>query len=110
MILLSGISCLSIDSSACVDRVAPFPNAEIPGMAGSNDIIGQIVVLMPANCFLDNVLAWLYADERPQRFVGADTTPIDQGLQTADSSTWYDGRMIPALDYPARSAQGGTER
>ena len=65
-------------------------------MAGSNDKIAQIVVLMLASYFLDNVLAWLYAGERPQRFVGADTTPSDQGLQTVDSSTWYDGRMIPA--------------
>ncbi|MGH2687376.1 MAG: alkaline phosphatase family protein [Actinomycetota bacterium] len=60
------------------------------------DKIDHIVVLMLENRSLDNVLGWLYADEQPQRFVGGDTTPIYQGLQTGSYSNEYGGRVIPA--------------
>jgi len=65
-------------------------------MTSMLDKIDHVVVLMLENRSLDNVLGWLYTDEKPQRFVGADTTPIYQGLQTAEYSNWYEGRMIPA--------------
>lgn len=60
------------------------------------DKIDHVVVLMLENRSLDNVLGWLYADEQPQQFVGADTTPIYQGLQTGNYSNEYGGRVIPA--------------
>ena len=60
------------------------------------DKIDHVVVLMLENRSLDNVLGWLYADAKPQSFVGADTTPVYQGLQTGNYSNQYDGRVIPA--------------
>jgi phospholipase C len=60
------------------------------------DKIDHVVVLMLENRSLDTVLGWLYADEQPQRFVGADMTPIYQGLQTGNYSNEYGGRVIPA--------------
>ena len=60
------------------------------------DRIDHVVVLMLENRSLDNVLGWLYADEQPQQFCGADTTPVYQGLQTGNYSNTYDGRVIPA--------------
>lgn len=60
------------------------------------DKIDHVVVLMLENRSLDSVLGWLYADDQPKRFVGADTTPTYQGLQTGNYSNEYDGRVIPA--------------
>jgi phospholipase C len=57
--------------------------------------IDHMVVLMLENRSLDNVLGWLYAAEQPTRFVGADTTPVYQGLQTGNYSNTYGGRVIP---------------
>ncbi|MCU6482463.1 alkaline phosphatase family protein [Arthrobacter sp. A2-55] len=58
--------------------------------------IDHVVVLMLENRSLDSVLGWLYRDEQPQHFYGADTTPTYQGLQTGEYSNKYDDRTIPA--------------
>ncbi|MDQ4037677.1 MAG: hypothetical protein M3313_04845, partial [Actinomycetota bacterium] len=59
------------------------------------DKIDHVVILMLENRSLDNVLGWLYTDEQPTQFVGADTTPVYQGLQTGTYSNQYDGRVLP---------------
>jgi phospholipase C len=59
------------------------------------DKIDRLVVLMLENRSLDNVLGWLYAAQSPQHFVGADTTPIYQGLQTGSYTNNYKDRVIP---------------
>ena len=59
------------------------------------DKIDRLVVLMLENRSLDNVLGWLYATRSPQHFVGADTTPIYQGLQTGSYTNSYKDRVIP---------------
>jgi phospholipase C len=58
--------------------------------------IDHVVLLMLENRSLDNVLGWLYADHQPQHFVGADTTPTYQGLQTGNYSNRYKDRVISA--------------
>ena len=60
------------------------------------DKIDHLVVLMLENRSLDNVLGWLYADDQPQCFVGADARPVYQGLQTGNYSNQYNDRVIPA--------------
>ena len=60
------------------------------------DKIDHVVVLMLENRSLDNVLGWLYGDQQPQLFIGADTTAVYQGLQTGSYSNQYDDRVIPA--------------
>lgn len=62
------------------------------------DKIDHLVFLMLENRSLDSVLGWLYSDKQPQRFVGADTSPPYQGLQTGNYSNQYDGRVIPATN------------
>ena len=59
------------------------------------DKIDHLVVLMLENRSLDNVLGWLYASQSPQHFVGADTTPVFQGLQTGSYTNKYKDRVIP---------------
>ncbi len=58
------------------------------------DNIDHVVYLMLENRSLDTILGWLYEDDQPSRFVGADTTPIYQGLQTGSYSNEYGGRVI----------------
>ena len=60
------------------------------------DKIDHVIVLMLENRSLDNVLGWLYADQQPQLFMGADTTSVFRGLQTGSYSNQYDDRVIPA--------------
>jgi phospholipase C len=69
------------------------------------DKIDHVVVLMLENRSLDNVLGWLYANAKPQQFVGADTTPVYQGLQTGSYSNQYGGRVIPA-NFGTKGATG----
>jgi len=57
---------------------------------------------------VDKVLGWLPADDQPQEFLGADTTPFHQCLQTGTYSNSDDGHVIPVsfgttrLDRPCR--------
>src|SRR5579875_3490161 len=60
------------------------------------DKIDRVVLLMLENRSLDNVLGWLYAGDQPHQFIGADTTPVYQGLQTGSYANEYGGRVIPA--------------
>lgn len=59
------------------------------------DNIDHVVLLMVENRSFDSVMGWLYTDRQPSKFVGADQTPIYQGLQTGSYSNEYDGTVIP---------------
>ncbi|MBJ7310916.1 alkaline phosphatase family protein [Rugamonas sp. CCM 8940] len=65
-------------------------------MMNMNDKIDYVVMVMLENRSLDNVLGWLYQKDRPARFVGADTRPRYDGLQTGKYSNTYGGKTIPA--------------
>ena len=56
--------------------------------------IDHVVYLMLENRSFDSIVGWLYKDDQPSKFVGADTTPTYQGLQTGSYSNKYDGRVI----------------
>jgi hypothetical protein len=45
---------------------------------------------MLENRSLDSVVGWLYKNDHPARFVGADTTPTYQGLRTGSYSNTTD--------------------
>jgi phospholipase C len=59
------------------------------------DSIDHLVWLMVENRSFDSTVGWLYKDTQPSKFVGADQTPIYQGLQTGSYSNEYDSTVIP---------------
>jgi phospholipase C len=62
------------------------------------DKIDHVVVVMLENHSLDSVLGWLYPDGAVPNVMGADTTPVYQGLQTGEYSNSYDGRAMAATN------------
>jgi phospholipase C len=62
--------------------------------------IDHVVLLMLENRSLDNVLGWLYAGDKPARFVGADQTPqyygLQEGMGITKGAVGATGTSVPA--------------
>jgi phospholipase C len=59
------------------------------------DHIDHVVLVMLENRSFDTIVGWLYKDDQPSKFVGADTKSPYNGLQTGSYSNEYGGRTIP---------------